>query len=205
MNTTLVLRGALFAVCLANSALQAATLTVGVADGAGGAVAEAVVFAVPVSGRLPSTPPRPSNVEQMNREFVPFVLPVQVGAAVSFPNRDKYRHHVYSFSPPKVFDLKLYSGVPEKPIVFDKPGMVVLGCNIHDDMVGFVYVVETPWFAKTSSKGGATLELPPGEYEVRVWHPWQRGDIARERVKVDAGDTRASVRVDLAPPASARR
>ncbi|MBC7780981.1 MAG: methylamine utilization protein [Proteobacteria bacterium] len=185
--------------------LQAAGLSVSVIDSAGKPVADAVVYAIPEAGG--ATPARGATavLDQIDKEFVPFVLPVQVGAAVSFPNRDKYRHHVYSFSPPKVFDLKLYSGVPEKPIVFDKPGMVVLGCNIHDDMVGFVYVVETPWFAKTSSKGGATLELPPGEYEVRVWHPWQRGDIARERVKVDAGDTRASVRVDLAPPASARR
>ncbi len=194
--------------CLAAAAtgpLAAATLSVTVNDAAGAAVPEAVVFVMPASGRVPAGPPRPAVVEQINREFVPFVLPVQVGASVTFPNRDSVRHHVYSFSPARVFDIKLYTGVPANPVVFDKPGPVVLGCNIHDWMVGFVYAVETPWFGRTAANGATSIELPAGDYEVRVWHPWQRGDIARERVKVDAAATRATLRIDLAPPASAQR
>jgi plastocyanin len=190
---------------LLSGLVQAATLSVTVNDAAGKPVPEAVVFVMPASGRPPAGAPRPAVVEQVNREFVPFVVPVQVGASVSFPNRDTIRHHVFSFSPAKVFDLKLYTGVPANPVVFDKPGPVVLGCNIHDWMVGFVYAVETPWFGRTAGNGGTAIELPAGEYEVRVWHPWQRGDVARERVKVDAAAGRATVRIDLAPPASAQR
>lgn len=196
---------AALACLLCPAALHAATLSVTVNDASGAAVPEAVVFMMPASGRAPAAPPRPAVVEQINREFVPFVVPVQVGAAVSFPNRDTIRHHVYSFSPAKVFDLKLYTGVPASPVVFDKPGPVVLGCNIHDWMVGFVYAVETPWFGRTAANGGTAIELPAGDYELRVWHPWQRGDIARERVKVDATASRVTVRIDLAPPASAQR
>jgi hypothetical protein len=91
---------------------------------------------------------------------------------VHFPNSDNIRHQVYSFSPAKKFELPLYAGSSAPPVTFDKPGVVVLGCNIHDWMIGYVYVSETPFYAKTGAAGAAVLsDMPPGEYTVRIWHP----------------------------------
>ena len=164
-------------------------------------VPQAVVFARPTGGAMPKSAPQPAIMDQINKEFVPFVVPVQVGAAVTFPNRDNIRHHVYSFSPAKPFELKLYSGVPAKPVTFDKPGPVALGCNIHDWMVGYVYVMDTPWFGKTDKSGHVDIaDLPPGEYEVRVWHPWMQGEPVAQKIKLDAQSARLPLRVTLNPP-----
>jgi hypothetical protein len=92
---------------------------------------------------------------------MPLVSVVQVGATINFPNNDKVRHHIYSFSPAHKFDQKLYSGQAATPQVFDKAGTVVLGCNIHDKMIAYVKVVDTPYFAKTDGAGAARIELPP--------------------------------------------
>jgi hypothetical protein len=95
-----------------------------------------------------------------------------VGSTVRFPNSDNIRHQVYSFSQSKKFELPLYSGTDAPPIIFDKPGVVVLGCNIHDWMIGYIYVSETPFFAKTGALGTAVIsDMPAGEYRVRIWHP----------------------------------
>jgi plastocyanin len=111
-------------------------------------------------------------VDQIDKQFVPRVQVVEVGTAVTLPNNDHVRHQVYSFSPARRFELPLYAGVPAKPILFDKPGIVVLGCNIHDWMIGYIYVSESPYFAKTRADGTAVLaNLPPRAYVVRVWHP----------------------------------
>ncbi len=178
----------------------AGKLSVTVTDSAGAPIPEAVVYAMPLSGRMPSTAPRAAVIDQINKEFVPFVVPVQIGAAVTFPNKDNIRHHVYSFSPAKIFDLKLYSGVPAKPVIMEKAGPVALGCNIHDWMVGYVYVVESPWFTKTAKSGTASLDLTDGEYDIRTWHPWQHADVPATRVKVNGAEVRVSFRIDLNPP-----
>ncbi|MBI3574184.1 MAG: hypothetical protein HY083_00745 [Gammaproteobacteria bacterium] len=151
----------------------AADLTAHVKDDAGKPVADAVVYVSPRGGTFPKTPPRGRVVmDQHDLQFMPYVLPVQVGTPVYFPNSDNIRHHVYSFSPAKNFELALYKGTPTAPVVFDKPGAVALGCNIHDWMIGYVYVLETPYFGKTGNRGEVRLtNLPPGEIEVRVWHP----------------------------------
>jgi plastocyanin len=190
----------LTAFALSSANTGAVTLSAVVTDPGGAGIPEAVVWAVPTSGPAPATPPRPAMVDQINKEFVPFVIPVQVGAAVTFPNKDNIRHHVYSFSPAKVFDLKLYSGVPAKPVSFDKPGPVALGCNIHDWMVGYVYVVDSPWFAKTAKAGTAKIELAEGEYDIKAWHPWQRAEVAANRVRVGGAEAQTSFRLDLNPP-----
>lgn len=192
-------RSALALALLAGDA-GAVTVNAMVTDASGAAVPEAVIYAMPASGKLPAAAPRPAVMDQINKEFVPFVIPVQLGAPVTFPNKDNIRHHVYSFSPAKTFDLKLYSGKPANPVVFDKPGPVALGCNIHDWMVGFVYVVESPWFAKTAKTGAARLDLSDGEYDLKVWHPWQRAELPAQRVKVSGAETQASFKVDLNPP-----
>jgi len=195
-----VLRALLPVLLLAAVDADAAAVSAVVTDAAGAPVPEAVIYALPASGKLPAMAPRPAVMDQINKEFVPLVIPVQLGGAVSFPNKDNIRHHVYSFSPAKIFDLKLYSGKPASPIVFDKPGPVALGCNIHDWMVGFVYVVESPWFTKTAKTGSARLDLPDGEYDLKVWHPWLRAELPAQRVKVSGTDAQASFRVDLNPP-----
>ena len=152
---------------------QTAEIAVSVTDQQGRAVADAVLVAVPVDGnmRLPQRT-REGSVDQVDKEFSPRITVVLVGASVTFPNHDDVRHQVYSFSQAKRFELPLYTGVPAQPIVFDKPGVVVLGCNIHDWMVGYVYVSESPFFAKTGKEGKAVLtDLPARAYVVRVWHP----------------------------------
>jgi plastocyanin len=149
-------------------------------DDRGKPVADAVVSVTP-SAAPPAAPHvTPAVMDQQNKEFVPHVLVVPVGTPVAFPNRDNIRHHVYSFSSTKRFELPLYIGTPAAPVVFDKPGVVALGCNIHDWMLGYVYVVATPYFAKTGPDGRAHVgELPPGGYEARVWHPRMRGEPDR--------------------------
>jgi plastocyanin len=152
---------------------QTAEIAATVTDSQGQPVADAVLIAVPADGNMRAPQrPRDGSIDQVDKEFFPRVTVVLVGASVSFPNHDDVRHHVYSFSPAKRFELPLYAGVPAQPIVFDTPGVVVLGCNIHDWMVGYVYVSESPFFAKTDKDGKAVLaELPARAYLVRVWHP----------------------------------
>lgn len=174
----------------APAALHAATLEVEVrgADGAG--VADAVAYALPRGVPAPLRK-RDAQVEQIDKQFVPLVTVVQAGTPVQFPNRDEIRHHVYSFSPPKPFELKLYVGTPAAPVLFDKPGQVVLGCNIHDHMIAYVYVVDTPYFARTDAGGRARLEgLPAGEYDVKLWHYAQALPAPEARaVKLRADET----------------
>jgi len=175
---------------------QTAEIVARVLDAQGKPVPDAVVVAVPSDGslRLPSRP-REGVVDQVDKEFTPKVTAILVGTPVTFPNNDNVRHQVYSFSAAKRFELPLYAGVPAQPIVFDKPGVVVLGCNIHDWMVGYVYVSESPYFAKTSKDGKASLaDLPAREYTVRVWHPQLEGTEEGTLKTVNAAQSR---RVDV--------
>lgn len=110
-------------------------------------------------------------MDQIDKAFAPEVLVIEQGRKVNFPNSDNIRHHVYSFSKPKVFELKLYAKQPEHPIEFEQAGIVVLGCNIHDQMLGFIVVSDTATWAETDSNGLATLPLPENLNTIRVWHP----------------------------------
>jgi hypothetical protein len=153
-------------------AANASSVSVSVSDRGGKPLADAVVMLVPMSGHLPVRPLSSIEIAQARRQFNPRVTVVTVGTAIAFPNHDTVRHHVYSFSPVKSFELKLYAGVPAAPIVFDKPGVAVLGCNIHDEMVAWVVVVDTPLYARSVAGGKVLIEgVPPGSYELRVWHP----------------------------------
>ena len=204
MRTTSVPHRLSLLLAIACGDAAAASVIATVADSTGFPVVEAVVYLLPV-GANPGATPRPGVVDQVNKEFMPLVVPVQVGAAVSFPNKDNIRHHVYSFSPAKVFQLKLYSGTPSKPVVFDKPGPVVLGCNIHDWMVGYIYVVDTPYFVKTDGTGTARLDsLAAGDYELRIWHPYSREEFPPRSVRLAEGSTeRAQFRLELTRTPSA--
>jgi plastocyanin len=143
----------------------------------------------------------PPEMDQHNLQFDPFVLVVPVGANVSFPNRDPVRHHVYSFSPTHPFELKLYGKDETRSVRFDRAGVVALGCNIHDGMVAFIKVVDTPFAAKTDDKGQAVLKgLPAGQVEVRIWHPYLKapGNEIVRTVPVSAtGAPSQTVQLDL--------
>ena len=164
----------LTALTLATSA-HAADFSVMVKNAAGQPIKDAVVTLTPVSGP-PAGPIKfdwPMRMAQHNIQFDPFVLIVPVGADVSFPNRDPVRHHVYSFSPTKRFELKLYGKDETRSIHFDKAGVVALGCNIHDTMSAFIKVVDTPYAAKTDASGQAALhDAPAGQFILRVWQPY---------------------------------
>jgi plastocyanin len=157
----------------ATAPAPAATLFVDVLGARDGRVTNAVAWAVPDGHEAPPAS-RVAVLDQRNRTFVPHVLPVQVGTAVKFPNSDNVRHQVYSFSPAKKFQLPLYAGTPASPVVFDKAGVVTLGCNIHDRMSAYIVVVDTPYFAPVTEGRAKLSGLPEGRYEVRVWSPGLR-------------------------------
>jgi plastocyanin len=132
---------------------------------------QAVVAVVAAKGDKANGAGTVVEMGQRNRQFTPSVVAVPVGGAVNFPNYDTVRHHVYSFSPAKKFEIKLYAGTPAAPIVFDKPGTATLGCNIHDGMIGYIHVVDTPYYGVTDAQGRLTLDVPTGEHKVRIWSP----------------------------------
>jgi len=139
--------------CLGSQPLaSAAELRAAVNDSKGNPLPDAVVVAVPEDDQVPPAKPGATVEDQVDKEFVPYVQPVRVGTYVNFPNKDNIRHHVYSFSAAKRFELPLYSGTPAAPVLFDKVGVVLLGCNIHDWMIGYIYVTDAPYFGKTTGQ-----------------------------------------------------
>jgi plastocyanin len=161
-----------FALSFTVTSALAATLQVDLQDSSGKPLADAVVFLESRDAKAAAKPAMGIEVAQVGKQFAPQVNVVTVGTAVQFPNRDTVRHHVYSFSAIKNFELKLYVGTPAAPVVFDKPGIAVLGCNIHDAMTAWIVVVETPYYGRSALGGHVTLEnVPPGSYRLRAWHP----------------------------------
>ena len=171
------------ALALSPLAAPAVPVTVQLRNAAGLPVAGAAV-AVEVKGRPARATAAKAEIGQRDRQFTPQLLIVQTGTAVNFPNFDTVRHHVYSISPIKVIDIKLYSGTPAEPIVFDKAGVATLGCNIHDRMSAHVVVVDTPTFARTDDKGEASFDLPAGEHAVKAWRPGQK-TATLQALKID--------------------
>ncbi|NIJ28660.1 plastocyanin [Sphingomonas insulae] len=149
----------------------AATVSITVRNADGSPLTDGVVLIDSTAAGRP-VPHGPYVMEQKQIAFQPHVLIVPVGAQVAFPNRDLVRHHVYSFSKAKRFDLKLYGREDQRSIVFDTPGVVALGCNIHDTMSGFVIVTATPFYARTDTAGRVTIAgVPAGPVTVRLWSP----------------------------------
>jgi plastocyanin len=175
-----------FAIALPRVGAAAAVETQ-VRDAEGKPVADVVVWAMPAVGAVESRGNKTVAIAQIDREFVPYVTVLQTGTAASFPNRDPILHHVYSFSAAKSFEIKLYSGKSPSQILFDRPGLVTLGCNIHDWMVGYVMVVSTPYFGKTDASGSVRLhDLPSGNYQLHLWHPQQRASASPSAITLDA-------------------
>lgn len=185
----------------------AASLTLTLTDQDGKPVNDAVLSISTINGQHPTAKPASVTVDQVDEMFVPHVRAVTMGSTVSFPNSDHIRHHVYSFSPAKTFELPLYIGVPAEPITFDKAGLVTLGCNIHDHMLGYILVVDTPWFAEVKD-GTATLnDLPAGEFAIEIWHPrLDQDDAVKVSLQVGADESaRLEQQVTLRPERMVRR
>jgi len=189
--------------CAWAASAGAATVTVRTADLAGHPLVDAVVLLESTAGKVAVKPLADVQISQAKKQFDPRVTLVTVGTAVTFPNFDTVRHHVYSFSPIKTFELKLYAGVPNAPVVFDKPGVAVLGCNIHDNMAAWVVVVDTPWYSRSAAGGVAKVEnVPAGAYRMRVWHAGlpPNADWVTSNVTVGPADIEQAVKLPVAAP-----
>jgi plastocyanin len=177
----------------------AARIEAYVATPAGSPVVDSAVVIEPIPA-APRARRATATIEQRDRELVPYVTIVQTGTAIDFPNRDPFKHHLYSFSKAKNFEIKLYAGKPSQPVVFDKPGEVALGCNIHDWMEAYVLVVDAPYFAKTGANGRALIaNVPPGRYQLRLWHPQQKSELPPSILNVGAAPTKLDLVLDVAP------
>lgn len=184
----------LFVCLLVSPALQARDVDVHVRDQVGTPLQDAVVTLRPVDGAVSvAAGTGVAVMDQRGKIFVPHVLVIRSGTRVEFPNSDHIRHHVYSFSPPKPFELRLYSGAEIPSVTFDRPGVVSLGCNIHDWMQSYIYVTEDPLFALSTADGSARFaNLAEGDYTMHIWHPRLRGPYM--------GETR-TLKIDAATPA----
>lgn len=175
--------------CYLSVSVSARELTVVVYDQANQPLADAVIEIASQS----STAVQQSKINHVAQEslvFVPFVTAVQQGSLIDFPNRDKTRHHVYSFSSAKTFEIQLYSGIPADPVQFNEPGIVILGCNIHDYMLAYIYVGESPLLLVTDSEGKARFNAAPDdELRIKLWHPWQLDTVAEQRLVTPGSGT----------------
>ena len=181
-------------------AAQAGSVNVEVTDAAGKPLPRAVVTLEPVAGKLAVKPNSLLEVSQAKRQFDPQVSVVTVGTSVLFSNFDTVRHHVYSFSPTKTFELKLYAGVPNMPVVFEKPGVAVIGCNIHDHMAAWIAVVDTPFYGQTGADGKTRIPaVAAGNYRLRAWHPGLGGntDGVVQVLDVGSNDVDRSVQLKI--------
>jgi plastocyanin len=182
--------------------LVAAPLAVRVVDASGRPVRDAVVTLYPAGNA--ARPARPGGrfvVSQKNIQFHPFLTIVPVGADVSFPNFDPTKHHVYSFSPAKRFELKLFARDQSRTVHFDKPGVVALGCNIHDQMSAFIVVTDSAWTQRTNAQGiAAFADAPNAPGRVTVWHPYLRAPTGMVQQGIAASQRSASFSVRLRPP-----
>jgi len=173
------MRGRIFAVQLLTLAFvahaAAGTLSVSVVDGNGHAMRDGVVSLIPnEESRMPAATtllPVAKIIDQRNEMFVPLVTIVPVGGAVVFSNSDRTMHHVYSFATIRQFEFVLNSGEKSAAVRFDHAGIAAVGCNIHDHMITYVYVTQSPWTALTGADGIAHFDLPVGAYRTSLWHP----------------------------------
>ena len=182
------------------AACSAGELAVNVTDRLGHGVSGVVVTVTPADARGSKQAQTTAVMDQRALAFAPNVLVVATGTSVEFPNNDSVSHQVYSFSPAKKFQLPLYKGARHPPVTFEHEGLVVLGCNIHDAMVGYIYVTDAPYFGKTDVDGVLRLQnLKGGDYRVSLWSPFvaDNSEALNHNVHVEDHDITSS-RVQLA-------
>ena len=174
-----------------------------VVDEQGNGIAQAVVFLqAPLPKGTASKTPHKATLDQIDKQFVPSLLPISVGTEVQFPNYDQIHHHVYSFSRAKSFDLPLYKGETKPSVAFDQPGVVDIGCNIHDWMSAIILVVPSPYYATTDTSGRFTLsDIPSGTYSLVSWHERSRSKTAEttQQVRVDGTTPELTFTLSLKP------
>jgi plastocyanin len=173
------------------TAARAAHVTIEVKAPNGAAARDAIVVVDALDATASPTHDK-AIVDQVNKQFDPQINVIRTGTTIVFPNHDQIHHQVYSFSAPKKFELDLYAGSRNATEVFDKPGLVVLGCNIHDRMLAFVAVVDSPFFAKLPASGAAEFDLPPGRYTVSAWHP-EQGAVQKQSLNLEATPLRVTL------------
>jgi len=181
------------------------TLTVTAKDSKGAPVADAVVALVPLDAPAPPVSAEPREIVQQQQEFSRYVTVVQTGSLVQFPNRDTVQHHVYSLSKPKKFEFPLYNPGQAESVAFDVSGMVTLGCNIHDWMVAYLYVVPTPYFAQTGAPGEAAVTAPAGRYRLEVLHPRLGAAVTAELTLAEGVAVERAFTLTLKPDRRIRR
>lgn len=173
--------------CMSQLAV-AAQLDLSVVDDNNSPLKDAVAALVPLQ-KVDYANANVAIIDQRENMFVPRVLAIRVNTQVRFPNSDDVRHHVYSFSPAKKFELRLYHGKTAEPVLFDKPGTVVLGCNIHDSMVAHIYVVETEHFSVANTQGIISIEAPAGKYQLQIYHPKMTGNFPESTITLNDEQT----------------
>ena len=144
-----------------------------------------------------------SIIDQKDEMFVPIVAVIRPGGSVTFHNSDRTRHHVYSFSETHPFELVLKSGESSAPVTVDKPGIVAIGCNIHDYMYAFIYVTNAPKAAITDVKGHAQIhDLPTGNFIIKVWHPFapKNSQDLSKTISLEKPETKLNVTITVSPP-----
>lgn len=167
---------------------DAAELDVTVLDRYGQAVPNVAVYIESDPGASLPAPTRIAVMDLVDTQFVPHLLVVQTGARVQFPNSDLVAHHVYSFSRPNNFVLPMFKGNMRPEVEFDDAGVVTIGCNLHDHMVGYIFVVNSPAFGTTGRNGTARLIADnPDGLSVSIWSPRIRLDEENLTQSVKAG------------------
>jgi len=191
---------------LASPATQASTLGVRVV-GADGRPAKDVVVTLRLTGKTgPAARAQQDSAQvvQRNTQFQPFISVVPVGTNVSFPNQDPFKHHVYSFSPAKRFELKLFAKDQARSVLFDRPGVIAIGCNIHDNMVAYIYVTDTLWTGRTDANGQVSFgDVPAQAVELSVWHPnlAAPANVVTKQISLGAANRVETVPVKFRPAA----
>jgi len=185
------------------AALRAADLDVFVGAARDAAVPDAVIALRPHDASLspPAAAPATKTIDQKNETFLPYVEVFRPGDSVVFRNSDQTRHHVYSFAPARQFEFVLTPGQSSAPLHLESTGAIAVGCNIHDHMITYLYVSDAPWTARSGADGHARVAtLPPGDYDVSVWHPQLRPGQAppTQTLHVDAANAAATLRFALA-------
>jgi plastocyanin len=186
------------AVCFLTSSLQtlANSINITVTDTNHKPIENAVVY---IKESLAKTAENVVVIDQVDKEFIPYVTAIRRGSAINFPNNDEIRHQVYSFSNSKQFELPLYEGNEFRPVIFEKSGAVHLACNIHDWMKAYIYVVDTDKFVLTNSNGkGELSNLTAGQYEILVWHPEQGADVSDSLQTITLGNSPQQLKFTLA-------
>lgn len=186
---------------------QAVPVTIYVHDDHNQPLSHAVVEVIKQKATLNNTPAQLESavMDQVNKQFLPDLLVIQQGQSVLFPNSDNIRHHVYSFSKAKLFELKLYAGKPENPIQFDNSGVVIVGCNIHDSMVGSIYVAQNSAMI-SDQNGKVILDFDPMKEKISLWHPQQKDSPEARKIiditnyQTSTGNYQVSIDIDKPAP-----